>query len=128
MSVNVEIDKLTDEEILLLNRRASIIDTIIVGVVFAVAAVVGGVFASNYLPPVSEAMRIAVSLDAQSFVSQNTNLGANISQDEVSGDLVATLNGEVIDTFSADYGSISLITNERNNIVTYEIVFNNPTK
>jgi len=128
MSVNVEVEKLTDEEILLLNRRASIIDTIIVGVVFAVAAVVGGVFASNYLPPVSEAMRIAVSLNAQSFVSQNTNLGANISQDEVSGDLVATLNGEVIDTFSADYGSISLITNDKNNIVTYEIVFNNPTK
>lgn len=128
MSVNIEVDKLTDEEILLLNRRASIIDTIIVGVVFLVAAVLGGVFASNYLPPVSEAMRIGVSLNAQSFVSQNTNLGAIISQDEVSGDLVAKLNGEVIDTFSADYGSISLITKGRDGMVTYEIVFNNPTK
>lgn len=128
MSTNVEIEQLTDEEILLLNKRASIVDTIIVGAVFVFASVFGVIYAVNYLPPVSEAMRIAVSLDAQSFVSQNTNLGATISQDEVSGDLVATLNGEIIDTFSADYGSISLITNDRNDIVTYEIVFNNPTK
>lgn len=128
MSTNVEIEQLTDEEILLLNKRASIVDTIIVGAVFVLASVFGVIYAVNYLPPVSEAMRIAVSLDAQAFIADNTYDGAIISQDEITGDLVATLNGEIVDTFNADYGSITLVTDDANGIVTYEILFNNPTK
>lgn len=103
-----ELMQLSDDDILALNIRAVKVDTSIVMVLVMVAAVFGAYYSVVYNPPVSDAIKSTVLLEAQDFIADNTFEAATIRQDEETGELIAERNGNIVATYTPSYGGVIL--------------------